>query len=75
MFSATVSRRGNDPWGTDDVAIVECLLSKHVTMVTYRDAVRRKAMTASAANQEARIIRDGYDANIANLLKHGGDDE
>ncbi len=74
MFSAKAERGDTKSWPHEDIAIVECLLSKHVVMATYRDAVRRKVMTASVANKEAKAIRASYDANIANLLQQGDDE-
>ena len=74
MFSASTSREGGESWAPSDVAVVECLLSKHVAMASYRDAVRRKVLPASVANAEAKVIRANYDNNLANLLKQGDDE-
>jgi hypothetical protein len=76
LFSTTVSRQGDGPgWTTQEAQLVSCIMSKQVVTTTYRDAFRRGIMGREAAAKEAQAIVDSYDANIANLLKNGGDDE
>lgn len=85
FYSVTSSRRHVEAqfpsdapvigWTMREAQVVGCVLSKHVVAATYRDAVRRGIMSSKAANEEAQVILDGYDSNIANLLSDGVEDD
>ena len=61
-------------WSLAELKIVSAVLSKHVVMATYRDAVYRKMLSQQTANSELKSILERYDASLAALLvKEMGD--
>lgn len=56
-------------WSIEEAQIVHCVLSKQIIAKTYRDAVRRRIISAETAREELPPIMQGYDANIARILR------
>lgn len=74
FYSARSIRRQVDDrtnpgfWDLDEVKPVSCILSKHVVMTTFRDAVKKGIMSAPEASRDAEAICNSYDKNLANLV-------
>lgn len=60
----------NKPTGysPEDTRLARLLLSKHVVVSVYDDAVRRGLMPSSSAQEELRAILTNYDNGILKLL-------
>lgn len=74
FYSARSIRRQVDDqtnhgfWDLDEIKPISCILSKHVVMTTFRDAVKKGIMTGHEASREAEAICNSYDKNLANLV-------
>lgn len=78
FYSASVSRNtGDSPvgWTQQEAQVASCLLSKHVVLTTYRDALRRKVLPRDVVNNELPGILAAYDQNLVNLLSGTPDDD
>lgn len=56
----------------EDVDIARALLCKHVVKATFEDALRRRIMSVSDAQEECRSILGSYDKYIASQLSKNG---
>lgn len=52
----------------EDVGVARAVLCKHVVRCTYDDAIRRRVIGSSDAQEELRAIMGSYDKLIVNLL-------
>ena len=79
FYSVTASRgtgaeiQNTRPIGfaVEDVKIVRALLSKHVVVGTYEDAMHRGVIQRSVAIEEMRAILSSYDEGLARMLREG----
>ncbi len=71
FYSVTSKSDTESGWTIEDLRIVRCLLSKHVVVATYDDAVKRRVMTGAKAKEECLAIIEMYDAMIAKHLLSG----
>lgn len=55
-------------YSPEDARLARLLLSKHVVVSVYDDAVKRGLMPSSAAQEELRAILTNYDNGILRLL-------
>ena len=60
-------------FATEDVKIVRSLLSKHVVVATYEDAMHRGVLQKSVAIEELRAILSSYDRGIERMLGSNND--
>lgn len=77
FYSASVTRNGDGPpsgWTQQEAQIASCVLSRHVVLTTYRDALRRKILPREVVATELPGILAAYDDNIVNLMSTGTDD-
>lgn len=69
---AEIATMGEDKtpagFSSEDVGIARALLCKHVVKATFDDAIRRRIVSASDAQDECRSIIGSYDKLIVNLL-------
>ena len=69
---AEITTMGEDrtPAGfnAEDVGIARALLCKHVVKATYDDAIRRRIVSTSDAQEECRSIIGSYDKLLVHLL-------
>jgi len=69
---AEITTMGEDrtPAGfnAEDVGLARAMLCKHVVKATFDDAIRRRIVSASDAQDECRNILGSYDKLIVNLL-------
>ncbi len=70
FYSASASREGlaQVTWSLEEAKVVSCILSKHVVLTTYRDAIYRGILSKEDAVREAVRVVEHYDSHIVRLL-------
>lgn len=78
FYSASVSRNGPDSpaqgWTQQEVRVASCLLSRHVVMTTYGDALRRRVLPKEVVATELPGILAAYDEKLVKLMSNGEDE-
>lgn len=73
FYSTNATRKSSSGWSVEEAQLVSCLLSKHVVLTVYRDAVKRGILLSSIAQAEASAVLARYNASIRNMLQNEED--